>query len=399
MADRVPGLTYTAVFKGINLLLQEDSNIVTDIVGHGGIGKSQLVRELAASNGFPFFEITCSLLQPGDLTMPVPKEDRIDYYLNPQVQGAVDAAKAHPDKKVILFLDEFNRPIAMVQGELMNLVLQRNLMGIDLPDNVVIITAENPSSDVEGFEGSSYATNARDMAINDRTMRIRMGTTLDQWLASFAQVDHPQRSGQARIHPLISDFLQAEGRQYFIVIDETRDKNPTPRAYERLSELFYNYEDAGYDLLDLADDDLLAFLIEGIDGCIGEEAGQVFLSYLQTHQGDYIKAQEVVEAEGDHLDPAILDRYQAMQAIRKKRVIEDLTAYLLDHENLLEDQALLSRYLDLFLATEADEVYSLVKRLNEAAADSAMGRLNEALSQFEAYVDRAFEITMAVSKN
>ncbi|MDK6729617.1 ATP-binding protein, partial [Aerococcus urinae] len=78
--------------------------------------------------------------------------------------------------------------------------------------------------------GSSYATNARDMAINDRTMRIRMGTTLDQWLASFAQVDHPQRSGQARIHPLISDFLQAEGRQYFIVIDETRDKNPTPRA-------------------------------------------------------------------------------------------------------------------------------------------------------------------------
>ncbi|MDK6805369.1 AAA family ATPase [Aerococcus sp. UMB7834] len=398
MADRVPGLTYRAVFKGINLLLQEDSNIVTDIVGHGGIGKSQLVRELAAANDFPFFEITCSLLQPGDLTMPVPKEDRIDYYLNPQVQGAVDAAEANPDKKVILFLDEFNRPIAMVQGELMNLVLQRNLMGIDLPDNVVIITAENPSSDVEGFEGSSYATNARDMAINDRTMRIRMGTTLDQWLESFAQADHPKRPGRSMIHPLIRDFLQAEGRQYFIVIDETRDKNPTPRAYERLSELFYNYEGAGYDLLDLADDDLLAFLVEGIDGCIGEEAGQVFLSYLQTHQGDFIKASEVVEAKGPHLDASILDRYQAMQAIRKKRVIEDLTAYLLDHEDLLTDQDLLSRYLDLFLATEADEVYSLVKRLNEAEADSALGGLNQALSNFDAYVDRAFEITMAVSK-
>ncbi|MDK7294311.1 ATP-binding protein, partial [Streptococcus pasteurianus] len=83
-------------------------------------------------------------------------------------------------------LDEFNRPIAMVQSELMNLVLQRHLMGIQLPDNVLIITAENPSSDTEGFEGNAYATSARDLAINDRTMRIRMGANLDHWIESFA---------------------------------------------------------------------------------------------------------------------------------------------------------------------------------------------------------------------
>src|SRR5699024_11335597 len=104
----------------------------------------------------------------------------------PQIQVSITEAEADPYRKLILYLDEFNQPIAMVQGELMNLVLQRNLMGQALPNNVVIITAENPSSDVEGFENTSYATNARDMAINDRTMRIRMGANLEDWISSFA---------------------------------------------------------------------------------------------------------------------------------------------------------------------------------------------------------------------
>lgn len=47
MSDRTQGLTYTAAFKGIERLLEAKSNIVIDLVGHGGIGKTQLVQELA----------------------------------------------------------------------------------------------------------------------------------------------------------------------------------------------------------------------------------------------------------------------------------------------------------------------------------------------------------------
>jgi hypothetical protein len=79
MTDRVAGLPYTAVYKGLNLILAQDTDIVPNIVGHGGIGKSQMVRDIAIHNDFGYFEITCSLLQPGDLTMPVPKEDHIQY--------------------------------------------------------------------------------------------------------------------------------------------------------------------------------------------------------------------------------------------------------------------------------------------------------------------------------
>ncbi|AMB98664.1 ATPase [Aerococcus urinaehominis] len=399
MADRLPGLTYPAVLKGLELLLAEDSVIVPNIVGHGGIGKSQLIGDLAARNHYGFYEITCSLLQPGDLTMPIPKEDRVEYYLNPQVQGAIDWANAHPDSKVILFLDEFNRPVAMVQGELMNLVLQRNLMGTPLPDNVVIITAENPSSDTEGFEGTSYATNSRDMAINDRTMRIRMGTNLDSWIESFASQDHPKRPGHTMIHPLVIEFLQAEGRQYFIVVDETRDKNPTPRAYERISNLFYNYEDAGYQIQALNDDDLLAFLIEGIDGSIGEEAGAVMLTFLENHQADYIKPQEVAQTDGYQLDQSLSERLAAMQPIRRKRVVQDLVSFSVAHPELLTDDSFISRFADLFSQVDGDIQYSLVHRLMTDEETEGLEVLREALYQNDQFVDAAYDITMAINAN
>lgn len=398
MTDRVAGLPYTAVYKGLNLLLAQDTDIVPNIVGHGGIGKSQMIRDLAKNNDFAYFEITCSLLQPGDLTMPVPKEDHIKYYLNPQIQGAITAAEADPDRKVILFLDEFNRPIAMVQGELMNLVLQRNLMGQALPDNVVIITAENPSSDVEGFENTSYATNARDMAINDRTMRIRMGANLEDWISSFAEKTQVNNPNRTMIHPLITEFLQADGRQYFIVIDETRDKNPTPHAYERLSNLLYAFEDAGHDIYHLADD-YLEFLIEGIEGNIGDEAGQVFVTFLRQQQTDFIKPTEVVQATGSHLPESILDRYQAMPIVRRKRVIEDLTDYIVHQSDLIEDGDLISRYTDIFVVSEPDEIYILIKRMHDAPADSAIARFYKALNQNDDFVEKTFDITMAVNAN
>ncbi|PKY91422.1 ATP-binding protein [Aerococcus christensenii] len=397
MSDRTQGLTYIAAFKGIERLLEAKSNIVIDLVGHGGIGKTQLVQELAQKKNYGFYEITCSLLQPGDLSMPVPKEDRIAYYLNPQIQAAVDEANAHPDRLVLLFLDEFNRPIAMVQGELMNLVLQRQLMGIHLPENVVVITAENPSSDTEGFEGTAYSTNARDMAINDRTMRIRMGTNLDNWLEAFARV--PLANGRSRIHPLVIDFLEAEGRQYFIVTDETRDKNPTPRAYERLSHFFDDLESTGLSLTQMEDQDLLAFLIEGIEGCIGQEAGQIFLTFLQSQTGDYIKAKEIVELSGDQLPQEMLERFNAMQSVRKKRILEDLTAYLTDHTDLLEDTHLIKRYVHLLLSADPDLIYSLVNRLVSSKEGDALYTLNQALSQEESFIDKAYEITMATTGN
>ena len=200
------------------------------------------------------------------------------------------------------------------------------------------------------------------------------------------------------IHPLITEFLQADGRQYFIVIDETRDKNPTPRAYERLSNLLYAFEDAGHDIYHLTDD-YLEFLIEGIEGNIGDEAGQVFVTFLRKQQTDFIKPTEIVQAQGADLDQAILDRYRAMPIVRRKRVIEDLTDYIVNQPNLIEDKHLISRYTDIFVASEPDEIYILIKRMHDGPDDLAMANFYKALNQHPDFVEKTFDITMAVNAN
>ena len=58
MTDRVAGLSYTAVYKGLNLLLAQDTDIVPNIVGHGGIGKSQMIRFFLKKIFFLKFKIT-----------------------------------------------------------------------------------------------------------------------------------------------------------------------------------------------------------------------------------------------------------------------------------------------------------------------------------------------------
>lgn len=51
-------------------------------------------------------------------------------------------AEARPGQPIIWFLDEFNRGNAAVQSELMNLVLQRQIHTLTLPEEVHIILAQ-----------------------------------------------------------------------------------------------------------------------------------------------------------------------------------------------------------------------------------------------------------------
>lgn len=140
-------------------------------------------------------------------------------------------------------------------------------------------------------------------------------------------------------------------------------------------------------------------MIEGIEGNIGDEAGQVFVTFLRQQQTDFIKPTEVVQATGSHLPESILDRYQAMPIVRRKRVIEDLTDYIVHQSDLIEDGDLISRYTDIFVVSEPDEIYILIKRMHDAPADSVIARFYKALNQNDDFVEKTFDITMAVNAN
>ncbi|MDO4679933.1 MAG: AAA family ATPase [Aerococcus sp.] len=349
------GLKFSTVQQGL-LKTIENTQLVTCIVGHAGIGKSQLVRGVAEEKGFFYRELICSLLQEGDLAFPRIAGDRVIYILNEALVDIIDYCEAHPGAGAVLFLDEFNRASVQVQAELMNLVLQREVMGTTLPEHCYLVLAMNPSSDVEGFETSDYATTAGDAAINDRTMRIRMRADLTDWLDNYANQMVDERT---RIYPGISDFLRENGEEAFLVVDDSRDKNPTPRAYERVSTFIYQLIDQGLDIHDPA---LAPYLLEGIQGSIGEHYGEALFERI-TGDYAYITPAAFLNQSGNKNSAELLTTFDEMSEIRRKQVIMDLLNAIVKDPQARIDIDVATRYVELLKHINKETFATFLYRL------------------------------------
>ena len=79
-------------------------------------------------------------------------------------------------RQVLLFIDEINRAEHAVQQELMNLILNREINGFSLGDQVRIIAAMNPE---DSFD---YQTIDMDPAQQNRFVWLYMNADYMQWI-------------------------------------------------------------------------------------------------------------------------------------------------------------------------------------------------------------------------
>lgn len=398
------GLSFNTIKKGVTLLL-ETPEVVVNIVGHAGIGKTQMVESVARDNGYFFREITCSLLQEGDIAMPIQdtraEEDgrmaRVKYILHTSLVEILEYHEQNPDGWSILFLDEYNRASSSVQAEWMNLVLQRRVMGVELPENCRVILAENPSTDVDGFEGTDYHVNIRDGAINDRTMRIRMGENLDEWISDYAKrvVDE---TGKTHIHPLVIRFLSEGNREYFLDTTTEGDKKPTPRAWERVSNFLYAMEQKGFNF---QNDEMYGFLREGVLGSVGTDVGKLFNNFAVAAL-DYISPTQFLNATKPEFK-ALLNEFRQLQEVRRSMIAEDFVRYMALDKNkeLLEDKESMERLVDVILDLNEDTQHVIMYDLFEYQEGRKQAKefldytaLRKALVNNSRYEDKEFEITI-----
>lgn len=231
-------LTYQQLLTAVPLVLRAGN--VPNIVGDAGIGKSALVEEVADQMGADLFTTVVSLSEKGDLAIPVPPLTS-DSFVETQGYGRlaniqfgysetliriIKDAEAHPDTPIIWFLDEFNRGTVAVQSELMNLVLQRRINALRLPETVRIVIAENPDSTMVGFGDREYAVATTDAAIKDRTVRLVMTTSPTEWL---------NWASSAGINQLVVNYLTTYPERLSVIDPDNLDLHPTPRAWERVS--------------------------------------------------------------------------------------------------------------------------------------------------------------------
>ena len=112
--------------------------------GERGIGKSTMAKEICREEGMVYINIDCNLLKEGELGgLPI-SEDRKDAEGNvigkktsyaPYSKLLRCLEECYKGNKVLLFLDELNRAESAVIQESMNLILNREINGLELPSN------------------------------------------------------------------------------------------------------------------------------------------------------------------------------------------------------------------------------------------------------------------------
>ena len=187
--------------------------------GPHGIGKSQVVRQVAKSFNLTVIDRRLSQMTEGDM-VGLPSTDGEVTRFNPP-----DWYKRACTTPVCLFLDELNRATPEVMQAAFQIVLDRELNGWQLHSETRVFAAVNASA--------AYTVNEMDPALLDRFWTIDLEPTVEDWLTwarSEATEDQP------RVYNVITDFIAGNEKWLDSPKDAEPGKvSPSRRSWERLS--------------------------------------------------------------------------------------------------------------------------------------------------------------------
>lgn len=289
-------MNFIDTLKSVDLILSTGE--VPLIVGESGIGKTALANKLAKENDWSLIVIDGNLLKEGEIGgLPT-----IESYVGVNSNGYKTEKKTtvyavhnklreideeiSKSKTVLLFIDEINRCEHTVQQELMNLILNREINGYKLHDDVKILAAMNPSSKY----GSDFDYQVVDMdaAQENRFVWLNMESDHTQWI-KWAIDEGIER----KVIEFISTFPE-----YLHKINED-DVRATPRSYERVSKIYKVYREKNNSIP-------RAVFLNVVKGNVGKVIAEEFISFIESNSEPLISYEDVFL--GESIDESIVER-------------------------------------------------------------------------------------------
>ena len=227
-------------------------------------------------------------------------------------------------KPVVLFFDELNRCEQYTMKELMNMILNKNVNGYELPWWVSIVAAVNPAS-----QNSTYATNEFDDAQNDRFLRLKVDAALEEWI-DYALAKHVNTDIVEALAISEAIFMHREKGQV-----DTTEMYPSPRSWEMVSILYDNIHATNNTKFFNADerkcvDDDLRVLIRGK---VGETAARTLLENIARKENN-IKPAEILTCKKPKIEPAIVQKFNAQKRLTQKIIADNVVNYIF---NIIDD--------------------------------------------------------------
>lgn len=343
------------------------------VIGESGIGKTALAKEIAKKNNWSLIVIDGNLLKEGEIGgLPTVEsyitidsegnkiEKKMTVYAMHNKLKEIDEEIAK-GKPVLLFIDEINRCEHAVQQELMNLILNKEINGYKLHQDVKILAAMNPSSKYGA--DFDYQVVDMDAAQENRFVWLNMESDHVQWLKWAIGAGIEQK-----VIEFISTFPEYLNKK------NEDDVRATPRSYERVSKSYQVYKEQ-------KDAIPRAVFLNVIKGNIGKIIAEEFISFVEADCSRLIGYEDVFT--GEALSEAILEKVKKESHIR----------LYLSAQNILKT-------LESNIKNNEDEAHDLINRLmiylKAYPIDLMIGTMKDIKNSYTEVYKKALESEMFV---
>ena len=225
-------------------LLSTRDGIHTPVMlwGPPGVGKSQMVAQVAEKHGVAAIDIRLSQMEPSDLRgIPFRNGELVEWAV-----PAILPDVARHGTTGILFLDEITSAAPTVSAAAYQLILDRRLGEYRVPEGWAIFAAGNR----QGDRGVTYSMPA---PLANRFSHFTVEAHLDDWVAwAYAHGIDERLIAFLRFRPdLLFDFDPAHNPVAF----------PSPRSWEFAHRALAKFGDNGH------------LLLPALQACVGPAAG------------------------------------------------------------------------------------------------------------------------------
>lgn len=246
--------------------------------GPPGIGKSQIVAEVAQSQNRPLIDVRLPLMEPTDIRgIPYLAEVKVydkDGNLVRDEQNVPLTEKVFrwstpsdlptdENSRALVFFDEMSAAPPSVQAATYQIILNRRIGNYQLPEDVVIVAAGNRVKD----KGVAYNM---PMPLANRFSHVTLAVDFDDW-QQWALIN--------RVHKDVVGYLSFQPND-LNVFNPSSDSYAfaTPRSWYFVSELIQEEGNDG----ELVDTTLpMDVLGDLVKGTVGEGTGIKFMTYRQ----------------------------------------------------------------------------------------------------------------------
>ncbi|HEY9150481.1 MAG: AAA family ATPase [Gammaproteobacteria bacterium] len=217
--------------------------------GPPGVGKSQMVAQVAADHDVPVIDIRLSQMEPSDLRgIPFRVGDHVEWAVPAMLPDA-----ARHGLRGILFLDEITSVPPSVSAAAYQLILDRRLGAYEVPEGWAIFAAGNR----QGDRGVTYTMPA---PLANRFSHFELDVNLDDWVAwAYAHGIDERLIGFLRFRPeLLFEFDPAHNPVAF----------PSPRSWEFAHRALHKFGDNN------------ELMVGALQACVGPAAGVELAAFV-----------------------------------------------------------------------------------------------------------------------